>query len=166
PRRRGAGAVTTEDTPHVRSWLTRIEAPVNALVLPLFALANTGIRVGGSTFADGTALRIFLAVVVARVAGKPVGIAAGAALARRLLPDASVPRVAPGAVFGVGAVASIGFTVPLLIINQALAGEPAVAATAGLLVGSVLGVGLGALLLRRSRLRAGTAQPLTSPPGR
>ncbi len=154
PRRRRAEAGPGYGAPRVRRWLARIEAPVNVIVLPLFALANAGIRIDGSTFRDSAAVRIFAAVVVARVAGKPLGIVAGAVATRRLLPEATQPHVPGRARFGIGAVASIGFTVPLLIIARALPPGPlTVAATAGLLVSSVLGVALGGVLLRDRRLQ-------------
>jgi len=53
---------------------------------------------------------------------------------------------------GIGALAGVGFTVPLLIVHAALpAGPLAAAATAGLLVGSVLATAIGAVVLRGGR---------------
>lgn len=52
----------------------------------------------------------------------------------------------------VGALGSVGFTVPLLIIQAALPPGPlTVAATAGLLIGTVLGVAVAALVARGAR---------------
>ncbi len=138
--------------PGMRVWVLRLTPAVNGVVLPVFALANIGIRLSGSVFASGPTLRIFLAVVVARILGKPAGIAAGTLGSRYVVRDGSQPRISRRILVGVGAVAGVGFTVPLLIIKQALPPGPlAVAATAGLLVGSVLSVGSGALLLRYRR---------------
>ncbi|MDQ1400073.1 MAG: Na+/H+ antiporter 1, partial [Acidimicrobiaceae bacterium] len=59
------------------------------------------------------------------------------------------PRLDRRAVVGVGALASIGFTVPLLIIRAALPDGPlAAGATAGLLIATALGFATGAVLFR------------------
>jgi NhaA family Na+:H+ antiporter len=119
---------------------------VNAVVLPVFALANTGIRLAGSGLTSSSAVRVFVAVVVARVVGKPVGIALGASASRPLRRGQSLPAQA---LVGLGALAAIGFTVPLLIVRVALPDGPLQAgATAGLLVGSIVGALLGSAALR------------------
>ena len=130
-----------------RHWEHRLEPWVNLAVLPAYALANTGLRVAGSGLGSGAALRILVAVVVARVVGKTVGIGAAAVAVSRVAGPRYRPRIAPRPLLGVGALASIGFTVPLLIIRSALPDGPLVAgATAGLLVTTVIGFALGAVL--------------------
>ncbi|HLI00567.1 MAG TPA: Na+/H+ antiporter NhaA [Acidimicrobiales bacterium] len=131
----------------VRRWVGRLEPWVNVVVLPLFGLANIGVALSGSVFTDGAALRVFLAVVLARVLGKPLGIASGALLTHRAVAVATEPRLPRRRLVGVGALASIGFTVPLLIIGQAFRPGPlATAAIDGLLASTLLGLGLGGLL--------------------
>jgi NhaA family Na+:H+ antiporter len=132
----------------VRSWEHGLEPWVNAFVLPVFALANTGVTFAGSRLLSRAALGVFVAVVIARVIGKPLGIAGTAwALARRGKADRMHLDLRDRV--GVGAVGSVGFTVPLLIVHAALpAGPLASAATTGLLVGSVLGVVIAAVVLR------------------
>ena len=132
--------------PKVRVWQGRLQPVVNTVVLPVFALANVGIGLTGNVFGGAAAERLFVAVLVARVFGKPLGILAGTALARRVTGQADQPRVSLRTLVGTGAVAGIGFTVPLLVITVALpAGPEATAATAGLLAGSVLSVGAAAV---------------------
>ncbi|MCU4186087.1 Na+/H+ antiporter NhaA [Acidiferrimicrobium sp. IK] len=146
PRRRPADGGYN---PKVRRWEQRVQPLVNTVVLPVFALANIGIVLSGNLFAGADATRIFVAVVVARVLGKPLGIVAGTALGRRATRQPDAPRVSSRHLLGTGAVAGIGFTVPLLIIAAALpAGPEATAATAGLLTGSVLSVGAAASAVR------------------
>lgn len=146
PRRRPAHGPPSR---RVRTWLTRLQPAVNLAVLPLFALSNVGVVLTGDVFAGAAAERIFVAVVVARVLGKPLGILAGTAVARRVTGQPHQPRIGTRVLVGSGAVAGIGFTVPLLIIGAALPpGPEATAATVGLLVGSLLSVGGGALALR------------------
>lgn len=131
----------------VRRWVSRLEPWVNVVVLPLFGLANIGVTLSGTVFTDRTAFRIFLAVVLARVLGKPLGIAAGALLTHRAVTAATEPRLPHRRLVGVGALASIGFTVPLLIIALAFGSGPlATAAIDGLLASTLIGLGIGGLL--------------------
>lgn len=135
----------------VRAWESRLEPWVNVAVLPLFALANIGITLSASTLTDAAALRVFVSVVLARVIGKPVGITAGALLTRRVLADVTQPRISRRRLAGVGALASIGFTVPLLVIAEAFpAGPLATAAVAGLLASTLVGAAIGAALFART----------------
>ncbi len=154
PRRRSDGG---GPNPKVRLWEARLQPVVNGVVLPVFALANIGIALTGRIFADAPAERIFFAVVAARVLGKPAGILTGTAIARRVTHRRDQPRMTRRILLGTGAVAGIGFTVPLLIIAAALpVGPEASAATAGLLAGSVLSVVTAAVAVRL-RLRAPSA---------
>ncbi|MDQ1441088.1 MAG: Na+:H+ antiporter, NhaA family [Acidimicrobiaceae bacterium] len=126
-----------------------LEPFVNLAILPLFALANVGLRLVGSGLGSGAALRVLVAVAVARLVGKPVAIAAATLAVTRLAGPGYDPRLDRRAVVGVGALASIGFTVPLLIIRAALPDGPlAAGATAGLLIATALGFATGAVLFR------------------
>src|SRR5438067_5984059 len=86
------------------------------VVVPLFALANAGVHLAGHEVTS----RVAVAIVVARVVGKPAGIVAFAWLARRLglarLPDGVSWRQLTGA----GALAGLPFTVSLVIVPLAL----------------------------------------------
>jgi NhaA family Na+:H+ antiporter len=140
----GAGAA-----PRVRRWELRLTGAVNVVVLPIFALANVGVTLGGPWLGSGAARRVLVAVAVARVVGKPLGIAVTTLVITRVSPGIYQPRIQRRGIVGVGAVASIGFTVPLLIIRTAMGtGELATGAVVGLLIGSAVGVGLGAGILR------------------
>jgi Na+:H+ antiporter, NhaA family len=118
-------------------------------VMPLFALANSGVHVRG--LAPGDVLSpVFLGVVVGLLVGKTVGIAlfTGAAVATRVSPMPGGASV--GQLVGVSAVAGIGFTVALFIANLAFAGAPVLLdeSRLGILVGSALSGTVGVLLLR------------------
>jgi NhaA family Na+:H+ antiporter len=137
--------------PGASDYERRLEPWVNLAVLPTFALANAGLRLTGSGLGSGAALRVLLAVVVARVIGKPVGIAASTWAVARAGGGRFDPHLDGRARVGVGALASIGFTVPLLIVRAALPdGALAAGATAGLLVATAIGLATGGVLLRRS----------------
>jgi NhaA family Na+:H+ antiporter len=136
--------------------LERRVAPVSAFaVLPLFALANAGIVFHRGMLTPSGATAVFLGIAVARVVGKLVGITLACYVVVRLglgrLPEGVLwSHVAGGA-----AVAGIGFTVPLLIAEQAFATDPPLVAASelGLLVGSAVAFGVGALLLMAVRRR-------------
>lgn len=87
------------------------------LVLPLFALANAGVALPAGDIAGEYPL--FVAIVVALVVGKPLGIVGASALAVRLgvavKPDGYTWRH----MWGAGALAGIGFTMSLFIAAQA-----------------------------------------------
>jgi len=145
--------------------LERRTAPISAFaVLPLFALANAGIVFHVGMLAPPGATAVFAGITAARVVGKLVGITAACYLVVRLglgrLPEGVLwSHVAGGA-----AVAGIGFTVPLLIAEQAFADNPPLVAASelGLLLGSALAFGVGALLLMAVRRRMDWSDTLGS----
>lgn len=136
----------------VRSWEHHLQPWVNAAVLPVFALANVGVRFAGSNLFSRPALDVFIAVFIARALGKPLGIAITSwATTRGPMPHDRLHLSAREHV-GVGSVAAVGFTVPLLIVHAALPAGPLVAAaTCALLAGSVVGAVSGAVVLRSPR---------------
>jgi Na+:H+ antiporter, NhaA family len=152
-----------EGFPHARRHdergrpLTRLEHLLlpwtTFVIVPLFAVANAGVRLEGSVG------RIAVAVVVARVVGKIAGIAGATWLAVR----AGVGRIPSGArwshVVGVGALGGMGFTVALLVTSLSFAGGVLVAsAKTGIIVSAVLAGALGWALLRLApRVTAGDA---------
>jgi NhaA family Na+:H+ antiporter len=102
-----------------------LHKPVAFAILPLFALANTGIGVGTdaiATLASANGLGIMAGLIV----GKPVGItllsfAAVAAGLSRLPLDLNWRHI-----FGAGLLGGIGFTMSIFITNLAFTGRPEV----------------------------------------
>jgi NhaA family Na+:H+ antiporter len=119
------------------------------LIMPLFALANSGVDVSGLEAKDFLS-PVFLGIVAGLFVGKTLGIFVftfGAVKARL----ARVPSDAPwGQVLGVGAVAGIGFTVALFIANLAFSAHQVLLdeARLGILVGSAVSGTVGVLMLR------------------
>lgn len=117
------------------------------LVLPLFALANAGVNIGGEALAEAAGNPVALGIVFGLVAGKPLGIVGFGWTAVRL----GLARYPPGVTIrhltGLGLVAGVGFTVSLFIAGLALTGEVASAAKIGILAASVLAGLSGYLLL-------------------
>ncbi|ALK98465.1 Na+/H+ antiporter NhaA [Massilia sp. WG5] len=99
-----------------------LHKPVTFLVLPLFALANTGILVGAGWPAQLLTTNS-LGILLGLVAGKPVGIFlfsfAAVALGLCRLPQDLGWRH----VLGAGLLGGIGFTMSIFITNLAFAGQ-------------------------------------------
>ena len=127
--------------------------PISAgIAVPLFALVAAGIPLAGTgdALTDAVAIGVFAGLL----AGKFAGVLGGAWLAVRLRLGTLPADVGWSDVVPVAVLAGIGYTVSLLIVQLALADEPARqhAATA-VLAASVL-ASLAALLLLRVRTRA------------
>ncbi|MEE4025942.1 Na+/H+ antiporter NhaA [Gordonia sp. PKS22-38] len=133
-----------------------LRAPVSLFVVPVFALANAGIDLGGGVLAEAFTSSITWGVVIGLVFGKLVGIALGTWLAIRAglgkLPDG----VGPGSILGGAALSGIGFTVSLLIVGLAFTdGDDAAKATVGVLTAMVGATLLGWLIFTRARVKWG-----------
>ncbi|GAB2825342.1 Na+/H+ antiporter NhaA [Streptomyces daliensis] len=144
----------------------RLWQPWSALVIvPVFAVANAGVRLDGETLSAALRSPLTWGVVAGLVVGKTVGITGAAAWAVRMgmgtLPGGlRLPRLAGGA-----ALSGIGFTISLFIIDLALK-DPALQdqARVGVLLASVLAVLTGWLITRGyERLRPEEA---SKPPDR
>ena len=119
------------------------------LVIPLFALANAGVRIDVGAIGDLAAGKVLAGVVLGLIVGKLVGISLFSWVAVRLaigeLPEGLGPRQLAGA----AAVAGIGFTVSIFVAGLAFS-DPALEAAAkiGVLVASAMASLLGYLILR------------------
>jgi NhaA family Na+:H+ antiporter len=122
-------------------------------IVPLFALANAGVRVEGNL---GTVIDhpVTLGVLVGLVLGKQIGVLFGAWLAVQLGFSELPAGVTWGQIYGAGWLAGIGFTMSLFVADLAFAGPgealTLAAAKVGVLVASVVaGIG-GWLVLQRT----------------
>jgi NhaA family Na+:H+ antiporter len=121
------------------------------VIVPIFALANAGVELNGDVIVDSLTSSVTRGVLIGLVVGKIFGIAGAAWLAERL-GLALLPRgVNRRDVFGVAALAGIGFTVSLFITELALTGEHNAEAKIGVLGASIAASLVGAVLLRRKR---------------
>ena len=103
-------------------------------IVPLFALANAGIPLGGGFLGDALRSPVTLGIVVGYVLGKPLGILAASRVALRMGRGALALPIGWGAMAGTGAAAGVGFTVALLIAGRALDGERLAQAKLGVLL--------------------------------
>ena len=128
---------------------TGFGSSVSFVILPLFALANAGVHLDGTTMAAAVRSPLTWGVVAGLVAGKFIGITGATALVRAsgmgvLAPGLTLRRVAGGA-----ALSGIGFTISLFIIDLAI-DDPAKQdqARVGVLAASLLALVLGWLTFR------------------
>jgi NhaA family Na+:H+ antiporter len=120
-------------------------------VIPVFALANAGVALGGDAIGDAAGSRLTWAVIVGLVAGKLTGIAGATFIGARTRLGQLPAGVGNIHIIGAGAVGGIGFTVSLFITGLAFSTEALQAqAKVGILFGSLLAAVLGAAILRRA----------------
>ena len=139
------------------------------VIVPLFALANTGVHLTGSLLSAAVTSPITLGIVTGYLVGKPIGVLAGSWLATR--PQLRGPRspVSGPILLAGGMFAGVGFTVSLLISSLAFHGTRLAEAKIGALCTLILSPALAWLALRgisripaelRARQIAGTAEDI------
>jgi Na+/H+ antiporter NhaA len=122
------------------------------VIVPLFALANAGIELNGSSLREGYAAPITLGVLLGYVVGKPVAIVGTSWVLARLSGGRIRPPVGWAAVLGSGTIAGIGFTVALLIADRAFSGAELAEAKLGVLSAALLASVLTWLVYRLTAL--------------
>jgi NhaA family Na+:H+ antiporter len=142
----------------VESPALRLEAALHPWVaygvMPLFALANAGVRIEGLDLGGGPSLGLAGGIALGLLAGKPLGIVLAVAAAVRCRLVALPEGVTPAGIAVIGCLGGIGFTMAIFIAALAFR-DPAllVVAKFGVLAGSavaaICGLLLGFLGLRR-----------------
>ncbi len=143
-----------------REAVSPVERLIHALhpwvafgIMPLFALANAGVALGGARI-EGDSLWLFAGVVAGLLAGKPLGIVAASLGAVRIgIAARSAEMTRPGLLL-VGLVGGIGFTMSLFIAQLAFPPGPYLdTAKLAILVGSgvamVTGLAVGYVISSR-----------------
>ena len=116
-----------------------LHKPVAFIILPIFALANTGIIIGtdwAQSLTSANSLGISLGLII----GKPVGITL-ASLAAVTMGICSLPtNLNWRSIFGVGILSGIGFTMSIFITNLAFSAAPEIinASKMAILLGSLV----------------------------
>ncbi len=117
------------------------------LIVPVFALANAGVKIDGPLLADSLTSSVTIGIVLALVFGKLFGIglttvaAAHPRLGRMPLPVELPP------VFGAAALCGIGFTLSLFIAEIAFEGRTLDEAKVGILAAAVISTALGGAII-------------------
>lgn len=148
-----------------REALSPAEALIEALhpwvaygIMPLFALANAGVRLDSLSL-DGSALRVFSGAGLGLLLGKPVGVFCASLLATKLGIAALPGGLTNRHLVVLGVVAGIGFTMSLFIAQLAFA-DPGLLAAAKLgVLSASLTAGLASIVLGRILLPERTAVP-------
>jgi protein-disulfide isomerase len=122
------------------------------VIVPLFALANAGIRLQPDFLADAYPAPVTLGVAVGYVVGKPVSIVVASGLVTTLSRGRVRPPVGWAAVLGGGTIAGVGFTVALLIASRAFHGDHLDEAKLGALTAAALSAVLTWLVYRLTAL--------------
>lgn len=126
-----------------------LHKPVAFLILPLFALANTGLVIG-SDWAAQLGSSNSLGIMLGLVAGKPIGITL-IALVAVLVGICKLPLdLSWRHIVGAGMLGGIGFTMSIFITNLAFAGEQALidASKMAIFIASVTAAVLGLIYLK------------------
>lgn len=141
--------------------LQRVLHPWSAfVVVPVFGLANAGVRLDAESLATAATSPVTIGVAVALVTGNAIGIFGAATLAIRAGLGVLPGRVRFGHLLGGAVLAGIGFTISLFIAELAFDDAALVEqAKIGILAGSLVAAVLGTLLLRY----LGERLPLCSP---
>jgi len=122
--------------------------PVNFIIVPLFALANTGIHLTTGWY-NHLYSNNSLGIITGLVTGKPAGIFALCWIAVRLkwcsLPESINWKI----LLGAGALAGIGFTMSIFITNLAFTNEISLVQDSkiAVLIGSMIAVIIGLIIL-------------------
>jgi len=128
-------------------------------IMPIFALANAGVTVGGVDLSAGPASLVMWGVAVALVVGKPLGIVGITWLTVRAGWCRLPPGVSWGGIWLIGLLAGIGFTMSIFIAILAFPDQDLLAASKlGVLLGSLaaalLGLAWGTAYARKERARS------------
>jgi NhaA family Na+:H+ antiporter len=127
----------------------RLHKPVAFLVLPIFALANTGIVIGAG-WLENLSGPNGMGVISGLVIGKPVGVVLLSVIAV-MLGICSLPAdLRWRHIVGAGMLGGIGFTMSIFITNLAFSGQPELinASKMAVFVASLMAGTLGFLWLR------------------
>jgi NhaA family Na+:H+ antiporter len=151
PEQQSAVEAIEREALRVQSPLQRLEHRLHYFVaffvMPIFALANAGVALGGEGGLNWTS-RVIWGVALGLLIGKPLGIALFSWLAVRL----ELAQLPQGINFvhivGVGFLAGIGFTMALFIGGLAFRGDELNYAKLGILSGSALAGAIGFTMLR------------------
>ncbi|MFT4655175.1 MAG: NhaA family Na+:H+ antiporter, partial [Patiriisocius sp.] len=135
-------------TAPILRWGSTLDKPVSLIILPLFAFLNAGVMLPTAVprVADAS---ITLAILLALVLGKGIGISLFAWLGLKMGLVRLPSSVCFSQIVGVGFLAGVGFTMSLFISVLAFEGQAELIEQAklGILLGSLIAGILGVLIL-------------------
>jgi len=156
---------TTKDA--TESPLEKLEhllsRPVNYFIMPLFAIANTNIRIEPVMF-DGLVSSMSLGILVGLVLGKPIGITLMSWLIVRLRIGELPGKATWGHIVGLGLLGGIGFTMSIFISILSYS-DPSMQTEAkfAILLSSIIAGVAGFVLLSSLNKRSRQSYPTENP---
>ncbi|MFG1706064.1 Na+/H+ antiporter NhaA [Nonomuraea sp. M3C6] len=143
----------------------RLQPWSSYVIVPVFALANAGVRLDGETLRAALTSPIAIGVALGLLAGKFIGISLGTWIPLRFGWGTLPGNLVWGQLLGGAAVSGIGFTVALFIVDLAFE-DPALhdQAKIGILAGSLLAAVLGWVIFRLAWDRGGVCAPPEAEP--
>jgi NhaA family Na+:H+ antiporter len=144
---------TRTDPDEERSPADRLQSmllPLSAgLCVPLFAFLAAGVDLRSIGLIDAITTPVGIAVIIALVVGKPIGVFGGAWVTARFTRASLAPEISWKDVGAVGLLAGIGFTVALLVCELAYPASIANLASgkAAVLTASVIAAALASIVL-------------------
>jgi NhaA family Na+:H+ antiporter len=143
---------------NLEDWTENVQSPlqhlehklhnwVAFLIMPLFALSNSGVAMGGS---EGFDANLSLAIFTGLFAGKLIGISLFSWIGVKLGLAELPAGVRFAQITGIALLAGVGFTMSIFVANLAFFGQPELldSAKIGILAGSLTSGLAGYLVLR------------------
>jgi Na+:H+ antiporter, NhaA family len=150
--------IARESVSPLERWERALHPWSSFVIVPIFALANAGVRFVGVDIVGAVLSPVALGVSVGLAVGKPVGISLATWLALRLK-IGQLPRHTTFVhIIGLGLIAGVGFTVSLFITELAFRSSAEALvftdeAKIGIFVGSIIAGIAGFVFLRLYRAR-------------
>jgi NhaA family Na+:H+ antiporter len=153
---------------HMRESMSvaeRLESTIHPLssfvIIPVFALANAGVDLGGGVIGDAAGSAVTWGVALGLVAGKTLGVFGATWIGLRMPFTSRTPGMNNLNLLGISAIAGIGFTVALFVTSLAFDSDLLIdEAKIGILFASLVAGVLGVLfLLAGTTPRAKVGEP-------
>ncbi len=139
------------DKPCLKPLIKRLHPLIDNLIMPLFALANSGISLLDLSRVFNH--QVFYGVSLGLIVGKPLGIFLLSYLAVKFGFAVLPKSVRWVHLIGIACLGGIGFTMALFISSLALTSENQIYSTVGILFGSLTSAILGALWILKASPR-------------
>lgn len=123
-------------------------------IMPVFALANSGIILTGTYLSQLMQHPIHQGVAIGLILGKPAGIIVFSAIAIKIGVAKLPSDLNWNKITAVGLLAGIGFTMSIFISNLALSPEQEIYSKTGIVLGSIVSAVTGSIFLFLSAKRA------------
>ena len=126
-----------------------------AVCVPLFSLTTIGVAVEQTSAREIFTNPLALGIMIGFILGKPIGVTFGAYVTARFTKARLNPSLSWGDVVAIGTLASIGFTVALLITEISFAGNEESLNTAkfGILISNTVAIIVSVVVLRFRKSR-------------